>query len=155
MNIIENGFYIIDDQFYLDFPDKCLKQNDEENRPHFYCIKDDKYDLYWMIPLSRQYEKCEREIERKRQESKRCDFYHIINIAGSKRAFLISDMFPVTEKYIKREYTISGSHFILLDQKQINDIRKKASRILHLIKRGIILHNKQPDVLAIEKKLLD
>ena len=153
MKIIENGFYIIDDQFYIDFPDNYLKQNDEENRPHFYCFKEENNLIYWMIPLSNQYDKCEKGIKKKKNEGKRCDYYHIINIAGSKKAFLISDMFPVTKNYIKREYTISGLHFILLDNSQIRKINKKAKRILYLIRKGIKLHGKQPDVLFIEKKL--
>ena len=63
-------------------------------------------------------------------------------------------MFPVTEKYIKREYTISGIHLILLDNKQISDINKKAKRILFFIMKKVKLHNKQPDVLNIYQKLL-
>lgn len=153
MKIIENGFYIIDDQFYIDFPDKYLKQNDEENRPHFYCFKEDSENIYWMIPLSRRYEKCENEIEKKKKEGKPCDYYHVLNIAGSKRAFLISDMFPVTENYFKREYTIANVHFVLLDKKQIRAINKKAQRIFYLINKGIKLHNKQPDVLHIYNQL--
>lgn len=154
MNIIEHGLYIIEDQFYLDFPDEYLKQNKEENRPHYYCFKENNAGIYWMIPLSLQYEKCEKEIEKKKKEGKPCDYYHVLNIAGGKKAFLISDMFPITDKYIKREYTLGGVHFILLDNSQINTINKKAKRVLYLVRKGIKLHDKQPDVLSIEQQLI-
>ena len=31
-------------------------------------------------------------------------------------AFLIQDMFPITEEYIEREYTIAGNHLMLTSE---------------------------------------
>lgn len=46
-----------------------LKGNKEANRPHYYCFKEEKVGLYWMIPLSSKVEKYKRimnqKIERK------------------------------------------------------------------------------------------
>lgn len=154
MSIQENGFYIIDDQYFKDFEDPFLKRNDAENRPHYYCFKEEGTSMFWLIPLSFQVDKCKKEIEKKRQENKRCDYYYILKIAGRESAFLISDMFPITEKYIKREYTLSNIPVKLLDKHHISEIGKRAKRIYNLIHRGIKLHDKQPDVLKIKAKLI-
>ena len=37
-------------------------------------------------------------------------------------------MFPITEDYIEREYTISGNHMVLSSEHTINDINKKAKK---------------------------
>jgi hypothetical protein len=153
MDIIEGGFYIVDEQFYVDFPDPNLKKNDEENRPHYYCFKEDN-NIIWMIPLSFRVEKCKKEIERRQKEGKPCDYYHILEIAGRESAFIIGDIFPVTNEYIKRAYTISGIPAKLLDKHQISQINTKAKKILVLIRRNIKLHKFQPDVLKIEQILL-
>ena len=35
-----------------------MKNKEDGNyRPTMYCIKDNKYDIYWMIPISSQYDK--------------------------------------------------------------------------------------------------
>ncbi len=51
--------------------------------------------------------------------------------------FLIQDMFPVTEEYIKREYTIAGNHLMLTSKHSVREIERKAKKIMALIKRGV------------------
>ena len=39
---------------------------------------------------------------------------HIVKLDDNhESAFLIQDMFPISEKYIEREYTIAGNHLRL------------------------------------------
>ncbi|MTI82301.1 MAG: hypothetical protein FH756_00055 [Firmicutes bacterium] len=154
MALTENGFYIIDDQFFIDFPDPYLRGNHQENRPHYYCFKEKDTSLYWVIPLSFQIDKYKKIIEKKRRTKKPCDILHILKIAGRESVFLIQDMFPITEKYIKREYTIDNIPLKLLNKKQINQLNKKARKILVLIRKGIILNPTQPNVLKVEEELL-
>ena len=40
------GFYIIKDEFFFKFNDPYLKGNKDQNRPHYYCFKDDIDGLY-------------------------------------------------------------------------------------------------------------
>ncbi len=41
--------------------------------------------------------------------------FYIIKLDDSREsAFLIQDMFPITEEYIEREYTIAGNHLMLM-----------------------------------------
>jgi len=156
MNLVENGFYIISDKFFEDFPDDYLKGNYEENRPHYYCFQAEDTGLYWVMPLSKRADKYKSIIKNFEQKNKKpCDKLHIVEIARKESVFLIQDMFPITEEYISREYTISNMHLRIFDKKQINILNKKANKIMNLIRRGIIFNPTQPNVLKIEKELLN
>ena len=62
-----------------------------------------------MIPLSSRIDKYRWIMEKKEKAGKPCDILHIIKRDDSREsAFLIQDMFPITEEYIEREYTIVG-----------------------------------------------
>lgn len=131
-----------------------LKGNKSENRPHYYCFEDEKTGIYWMIPLSSRVEKYRRIIENKQKAGKPCDILHIIKLDHNHESvFLIQDMFPITEKYIEREYTISGNHLILSSERSANEIEKKARKVMGMLKRGIKFTPTQPDVMAIMDKL--
>ena len=61
---MESGhFYYIDDQYFVDFPDRYLMRNKEtvngqaHDRPCFYAFLDNKTGLFWMIPFSSQVDK--------------------------------------------------------------------------------------------------
>ena len=151
-----NGFYIIKESFFADINEPFLKGNKQENRPHYYCFKDHNTVLYWMIPLSSKVEKYQQIIEQKRIENKPCDILHIMMTDnGKKNVFLIADMFPITEAYIEREYMIAGKHLRVTSEHEIRTIKRKARKILSMLKRGIKFMPTQPDVLRIQKLLLE
>jgi hypothetical protein len=150
----KTGFYIIKDKFFDDMSDPYLKGNKEGNRPHYYCMEDSITGIYWMIPLSSRIEKYKRIIEKKKQVGKHCDILHIVKLDDSREsAFLIQDMFPVTEKYIEREYTIAGNHLMLTSEHAVKEIEQKARKVMGMLKRGVKFTPTQPDVMAILKKL--
>jgi len=149
------GFFILENKFFDDFPDPYLKRNENENRPHYYCFKSED-DLYWMIPTSARYEKYQNIINKRNKTGKSTEFIYISKLDnGITNAFLIGDMFPVTEEYIKREYTFNGSHLKITSAKLGDQIEKQAKVILGLLKLGYKFSPTQPDVLKIEKLLLD
>lgn len=148
------GFYIISDKYFQEMKDPNLKGNKDENRPFYYCLKDDTDGIYWMIPLSSKVEKYNRIIETRSRKGQACDILHIARLDnGKENVFLLQDILPVTEKYIEREYTIAGNHMILTSEKTVKEIEKKARKILGIIKNGIRLMKTQADVLEILKKL--
>lgn len=109
-----SGFYIIKDEFFHDMDDPYLKGNKLESRPQYYCFRDTSHEIYWMIPMSSKIKKYENLIDQRISDGRPCDILHIAKLdTGSESVFLIQDMFPVTEKYIKRPYTISGNHLKL------------------------------------------
>ena len=150
----ELGFYIISDDFFNDFPDRYLKGNKTQNRPHYYAIKD-KNGLYWMIPMSSRIDKYQRIIDKRNSQGRPCDTLHIAKLDNNKESvFLIQDIFPVSENYIERKYTINGNHLKITSEHLAKDILKKAKKTLGLIRRGVKFTPTQANVLGIEQALL-
>ena len=150
----KTGFYIIKDKFFEDMPDPYLKGNKAGNRPHFYCFEESTTGIYWMIPLSSKVDKFKRIIEQKDKAGKPCDILHIVKLDDDRESvFLIQDMFPITEKYIEREYTIAGNHLMLTSEHVAKEIEQKARKVVGMLKRGVKFMPTQPDVIAILNKL--
>ena len=146
----KTGFYIIKDKFFEDMPNPYLKGNKAGNRPHYYCLEDTSTGIYWMIPLSSRIDKYRRIMEKKEKAGKPCDILHIVKLDDSREsAFLIQDMFPITEEYIEREYTIAGNHLMLTSEHTAREIEQKARKVMGMLKRGIKFTSTQPDVMAI------
>ena len=150
----KTGFYIIKDKFFDDMSDPYLKRNKEGNRPHYYCFEDLNTGIYWMIPLSSRIDKYRRIMEKKEKVGKPCDILHIAKLADNREsAFLIQDMFPITEKYIERECTIAGNHLMLTSEHTAKEIEQKSRKVMGMLKRGIKFTPTQPDVMTILEKL--
>ncbi len=150
----KTGFYIIKDKFFDDMSDPYLKGNKAGNRPHYYCFEDSSAGIYWMIPLSSQIEKYRRIMEEKEKAGKPCDILHIVKLDDNREsAFLIQDIFPITEEYIEREYTIAGNHLMLTSEHTAREIEQKARKVMGMLKRGIKFTPTQPDVMAILRKI--
>lgn len=154
------GFYVLKNSFFEDMNDPYLKNNKDGHRPFYYCFKEDNQDqtdtdIFWMIPLSSRIEKYQMIIDNRTAQNKPCDIIHITTLpTGKKSAFLIQDIFPITEKYIEREYTLGNTHLILPYESEIKTIEQKAKKILSLIKLGVQLTPTSPNVMLIYEKLL-
>lgn len=154
--MVENGFYFIKDEFFNRFNDPYLRTNKKEHRPHYYAFKDDKTGLFWVVPLSSRISKYQSIIDKKASQNKPCDILHIAKLDNGKTsAFLIQDIFPITEEYIKRKYTINKNHLILTSEAQAKQIKRKAKKVIAMMRRGVKFTPTQPDVLKIEKELLN
>ena len=154
MQMKKTGFYIVKDIFFNDISDPYLKGNKSETRPHYYCFEDTKTGIYWMIPLSSRIDKYKRLIEKRKKAGKPCDILHVVKLDnGRESAFLIQDMFPITEEYIEREYTIAGNHLMLTSEHAAREIEKKARKVMAMLKRGVKFTPTQPDAIAILEKM--
>ncbi len=90
----------------------------------------------------------------KGKAGKPCDILHIVKLDDSREsAFLIQDMFPITEEYIEREYTIAGNHLMLTSEHTAREIERKAKKVMGMLKRGVKFAPTQPNVIAILEKL--
>ena len=72
----------------------------------FYAFRDEKTGLFWMIPFSSQIGKFRGYYNFKIQRYGKCDTIAFGEVLGYEKAFLIQNMCPVTEKYIKNEDNI-------------------------------------------------
>ena len=70
-----------------------------------------------------------------------------------KSAFLIQDMFQITDEYIEREYTIAGNHLMLTSEHTAKEIEQKAKKVVGMLKRGVKFMPTQSNVSAILEKL--
>lgn len=152
-------FYFLEDRYFVDFPDEKLMKNKEKHegrlhdRPCFYAFKDESTGLYWMIPFSSQVEKFERIYASKVERYKRCDTIVFGQVLGRKKAFLIQNMCPVTEEYIRGQYIDGKTDVpVRIDGRVERELLSKAKKVLALQRKGVPLIF--PDVLKIEKQLL-
>lgn len=147
------GLYIIKDKYFVDFPNDKHMQNKGENRPHYYAIKDGD-GLYWMIPISSKVDKFRAKIEDVERKSGvgNCFLFAIAPVSGRERAFVISEMFPVTEEYILRPYTVNGKPYILESEGIRKLLSAKSLRFLSMVERGKV---KSPlGILDVKRQLL-
>lgn len=150
----KNGFYIVKTQFFEDMKDPYLKYNKSGNRPHYYCFQENETGIYWMIPLSGRLDKYRHLMEKREQQKKPCDILHIARLDdGRESVFLRQDMFPVTEDYIEREYTVGGNHLLLSSERTAETIERKARLVMEMLKHGVKFTPTQPDVMRILKRL--
>ena len=102
-------------------------QNKENGnyRPTFYCMRDEKTSLLWMVPLSSRVEK--------------------------QAAFLLQNMFPTTEKYLDHIHTHNNNPIPVKYSIQ-TEIITKMKRILQLHARGkkIVF----PDISRLESNVI-
>ncbi len=107
-----------------------------------------------MIPLSSRINKYQKIIDRRRKAGKPCDIIYISKLDNNRESvFLIQDMFPITEKYIEREYTIAGNPLMLTSEHTIKEIAHKARKVMGMLKHGIKFTPTQPDIILILEKL--
>lgn len=150
----KTGFYVIKDKFFEDMSDPYLKGNKAGNRPHYYCFEDTSIGIYWMVPLSSRIDKYKSIMEKKEKARKPCDILHIVKLDDDREsAFLIQDMFPITEEYIEREYTIAGNHLMLTSEHTAKEVEQKAKKVMGMLKRGVKFTPTQPNVMANTRKI--
>ena len=152
--LIVHGLYSVKDQYFKDFKRPYWMDNKNEKRPYYFLLQD-KDGIYWVIPMSSQKENYKTKIER--EESKRgkgnCIYYHTVMIDTIERVFLIGDMFPIDESYIKAPFTIGETHYVVGNKKLNSEIYSKAMRYLRLVEQGVM--KSRNDILGIKTVLLN
>lgn len=64
-------------------------------------------------------------------------------------------MFPVTIRYIDGQYRKGGQAVRAADPKQIRELEKTARKTIDLLHRGIRFTPTQPDIIRIEKMMME
>ena len=153
---LENGkFYFIKDNYFKIVNDKSLLLNKDNGnkRPCYYCISDDNNKgIYWLIPISSKVDKYKKIYKYKLYKYGKVDTLVFGKVNNNLKAFLIQNMFPITEKYIAEKYVRNNTDVeITYTLKKEIDI--KAKFILSLAERGKnVLFT---DIIRIKKILLD
>lgn len=157
--MINGHFYYISDKYFQDFQDDKLMSNKEiangisHDRPCFYAFQDKKTKLFWLIPISSQVEKYKAIYARKLAKYHRCDTLFFAEVLGYEKIFLLQNMCPVSQDYIKNEYfSVRTGEAVKLKFSIERELTKKAKKVLAMHRKGISLIF--PDVSAIEMRLL-
>lgn len=156
MEIVAGCLYFVSNAFFEKVQDPYLKINYESTkRPHYFAFRDEKTGLFWLVPCSSKVEKFERLIQKKQEQHKPTDTIKIVKIFGNKTVLLFQDMFPSTKEYIDGQYIKGGQPVRIADPKLIQEMEKNARKVIGLLHRGVRFTPTQPDVLRIEKLMLD
>ena len=136
----EHTIYFAKNEFY-DFIRSCGGQwNDSKQRPIVCLIKSVEYaDIYWAIPLGNYEHRDESAKERIQKyldypsSDIRSCFYHVGN-TDEKSIFFISDVVPITDKYIERSYIgkYTKAPYEIKNSKLLAELERKLKRILSM-----------------------
>ncbi len=156
MEIMTGNLYFVSDEFFARIQDPYLKVNYEDTkRPHYFAFKDSKTGLYWLVPCSSKIEKFERLVQKKHEQHKPTDTIKIVKVFDRKTVLLFQDMFPVITRYIDDQYIKGGQPVKIADPKLIQELEKNAKKIINLLHRGVRFTPTQPDIIKIEKIMLE
>jgi hypothetical protein len=112
--------------------------NDSKERPLVCLMKIREDDeIYWAIPMGNWNHRNEQAkkrilnfINRDKSDIGSC-YYHIGNTT-TKSIFFISDVIPITEKYIEREYLgYDDKVYEIKNKKLLSELKRKLNRILY------------------------
>jgi len=146
--------YHIKDEYFAKANDPNLMQNKENGnyRPTFYCLKDEKTSLLWMVPLSSRTDKFKAIYDRQMEKYGNCLTIVIGEYDGKQAAFLLQNIFPITEKYLDHAHTRNQNPVPVKHSIQI-EVNTKMKRILQLHKRGkkVVF----PDISRLEKLMIE
>ena len=154
----ENKLYFIKDEYFDKYKcddnkgNKTADKTGEHNRPCYYAFKED--NIFWMIPISSEIQKYEREYQKSLTRYGKCDTISFVYVKGNKNAALIQNKIPVTNKYIDKVYTYAGTNTpIEINEKKKKELNAKARKVVRLARIGKKLTF--TPILDFEKKLLD
>ena len=101
--IYQEGYvYHIKDEYFEKVQDSNLMQNKEGGtyRPTFYCLRDNKTSLLWMVPLSSRVEKFKAIHDKQVTKYGKCLTIVLGEFDGKEAAFLLQNMFPIRDYYL-------------------------------------------------------
>ena len=152
-------FCFLSDQYYIDFPDENLMKNKEVisgqsfDRPCFFAFQDTQSkDILWLIPISSKYDKYKKVYDKSVSRYGFCTTIRFGKVLGTQAAFLIQNMCPATEKYIREIYVDKNNTPINIDNRIVQDVVVNAKDVLGRVNRGARLIF--PNVMGIKKALL-
>ena len=152
---IKPGYvYHIKDSYFDVANDDMLMQNREGGayRPTYFCVKDEKTGLLWVIPMSSRIDKYSVIIEKDTARYGNCLKILVARYGNGQSAFLFQNMFPILPKYIDHAHTVAGIPMAVNPVVQ-KEIVKRFKEIRRLYARGVKMVF--PDITRLEKLMLD
>ena len=142
---IMDEFYVIHDKEHKLMRNKEMVDGKPHGRPCFFAFADKKNPLiYWCVPISSQIDKYMNIYNHKltRQKERgikipKCNTIRFGEVMGSKKAFLIQNMFPIIKKYISEIYINQQTQTPVRIPRNIEgEIISYADEVLRLVRSG-------------------
>lgn len=154
MEYREGYVYHIKDEYFIKANDPNLMQNKESGnyRPTYYCLRDKKTSLLWLIPLSSRVDKFQTIYKRQIEKYGNCLTIVIGEYDGKPAAFLLQNMFPITERYLDHIHTRNNNPVPVKHSIQA-ELTTKMKRILKLHSRGkkVVF----PDISRLQRLMIE
>ena len=137
MEFKEGYVYHIKDSYFEKAKDDKLMKNKENGnfRPTFYCFKDKRTSLLWVVPLSSKVDKYKSIMDKQIERYGNSMGIYIGTFDGKPSVFLIQNMFPVTEEYLDHVHTRNGNP-VPVKQSISKEVKSRMQRTLQLSSRG-------------------
>jgi len=167
IHLLNDQFYFIKDEYFnkYDKEHKLLrnKENSAEHaRPCLFVFLDkNNKDIMWVVPISSQVEKYTNIANHKIQKmmgkgEKKCDQILFGKVLGSKRAFLIQNMFPITKEYIQSIYIDKQTKCpVNISKDTMYEVQCSAKRVLGAALSGRNKYAVFSDISATRKELIN
>ena len=134
----EHSIYYGKNEFYDIIRNLGGSWNDSKERPILCLIKLSENDnIYWAIPMGnldhrnqQAKERIQRFLNYKESDIRSC-YYHV-GRTDVNSIFFISDIVPITEKYIERSYIgkYTSKPYVIKNKRLLGELVRKAKRIL-------------------------
>lgn len=154
--MFQEGFvYHIKDEYFAKANDDKLMQNKEGGtyRPTFLCMEDKSNPgLLWVVPMSSRIAKFQAIHDKQQARYGKCLTIVMGEYDGQQSAFLLQNMFPITEQYLDHIHTRNGNP-VPVKHSVAQEVRSNMQQLRQLISRG-----KQvvfPDVKKLEALMLE
>lgn len=136
--MLENSIYFGKSSYYNIIRSIGGQWNDSKERPIVCLMKLSENDnIYWAIPIGNwdhrdnaAKARIQKFLSYDKKDIRSC-FYHI-GKTDVTSIFFISDIVPITDKYIEREYLgkYTGKPYIIKNKQLLSELKRKAKRIL-------------------------
>ena len=121
-------------------------------RPTYYCHKDEKTGLLWVIPMSRRVEKYTEFVQRDIDRYGKCLKIVVGEYASANAVFLLQNMFPILSKYIDHIHLVKQNP-IPVNTRVQTIIDRNFRELLRLHRKGVKIVF--PDILRLEKLMME
>jgi hypothetical protein len=152
---IKPGYvYHIKDIYFDAAKDDKLMRNYEGGayRPTYFCVRDEKTGLLWVIPMSTRTGKYTAIVQKDIDRYGVCLKIVLGKYANVGAAFLLQNMFPILPKYIDHIHMVNHNP-VPVNTRLQSIIDRNFRDILRLHRRGIRIVF--PDITRLEKLMLD
>jgi hypothetical protein len=152
---IKPGYvYHIKDTYFDAAKDDKLMRNYEGGvcRPTYFCVKDEKTSLLWVIPMSSRTEKYRVIVQKDVDRYGKCLKIVLGEYASVNAAFLLQNMFPILPKYIDHIHLVKHNP-VPVNTRLRAIIDRNFREMLRLHRRGVKIVF--PDITRLEKLMLD